>query len=66
MGIEDVWASKQDILAGKYFTNMGINVIPVSVKNVLACKDLLQPWILKTYEQVHKIFLHVNTSHPRV
>ena len=36
MGIEDVLASVQNILAGKYIANMGIKVVSASVKNVLA------------------------------
>ena len=51
MGLEDVRPSVQNILAGKYnanmgikVTNMGINVVSVSVKNILACKNLLHPW----------------------
>ena len=31
MGIEDVWASVQNILAGKYIENMGIKVVSASV-----------------------------------
>ena len=44
MGIEDVRASIQNILAGKYIGKMGIKVTSVSVKNVLACRNLLHPW----------------------
>ena len=66
MEIEDVRASVQKILAGKYITNIGIKVITVSVKNVLASKILLHPWEWKTYGQVYRTFLHVNTSHPQV
>ena len=36
-------ASVQNILAGKYIANMGIKVVSASVKNVLACKNLLHP-----------------------
>ena len=45
MGIEDVQASVQNIIAaGKYIAKMGIKVISASVKNVLAYRNLLQPW----------------------
>ena len=44
MGIEDVRASVQNILAGKYIAKMGIIVISVSVQNVLACRNLLHAW----------------------
>ena len=45
MGIEDVWASVQNILAGKYIENMGMKVVSASVNlNVSACKNLLLQW----------------------
>ena len=49
MGIEDVWASVQNIIAGKYMAKMGIKVVSASVKNVLAYRNLLHPWESKTY-----------------
>ena len=45
MGIKDVQASVQNILAGKYIENMGIKVVSASVNlNVIACKNLLLQW----------------------
>ena len=45
MGIEDIRASVQNIIAGKYIDNMGIKVVSASVNlNVIACKNLLLPW----------------------
>ena len=45
MGIEDIWASVQNIIAGKYIENMGTKVVSASVNlNVIACKNLLLPW----------------------
>ena len=44
MGIEDVQASVQNILAGKCITKMGMKVVSANVRNVLACKNLLHPW----------------------
>ena len=43
MGIEDVRASVQNIIAGKYIAKIGIKVVSASVKNVLAYKNLLHP-----------------------
>ena len=44
MAIEDVQASVQNFVAGKYIPNMGIKVISASVKNILTCRNLLHPW----------------------
>ena len=45
MGIEDVRASVQNILAGKYIENMCIKVVSASVNlNVIAYKNLLLQW----------------------
>ena len=64
MGIEDLGASVQNILACKYIANMRIEVVLASVKNILSCRNLLHPWEYNTHEQVHKTFLHANKFHP--
>ena len=43
MGIEDIRASVQNIIAGKYIAKMGLKS-SASVKNVLACRNLLHSW----------------------
>ena len=43
MGEINFYMHVNNILACKYITPMGIKVVSVSVKNVLACRNLLHP-----------------------
>ena len=48
MGIEDIWASAQNILACKYIAPMGIEVVSVVVQIIPKGKDL--PHMLQIWE----------------